>query len=130
MAWRNSNQRRQYAGQGNMAKPLLSIGRLRHRVTIQDYTSSRDSFGAETKEWNDFAIVSASVEPLSGKELFAAQQLHAETTTMIVMRYCEGLNTSMRVLFKSKEYDILHVSNKEERDIAMYLLCKEHGEVV
>lgn len=130
MAWRNNNQKRQYAGQGNMAKPLLSIGRLRHRMTIQDYVASKNSFGEETKVWNDFTEVSASVEPLSGKELFAAQQLHAETTTMIIMRYCEGVNTSMRVLFKGRRYDILHVSNKEERNIAMYLLCKEHGEVI
>lgn len=113
-----------------MAKPLISIGKLRNRVTIQDYTASKDSFGAETKVWSDYAEVSASVEPLSGKELYSAQQLHAETTTMITVRYLEGVNTRMRVLFKDKNFDILHVSNKEERNIAMYLLCKEHEEVV
>ena len=128
MAW--NNQKRQYVGQGNMAKPLLSIGKLRHRITLQDYVSSKNSFGEESKVWSDFAEVSASVEPLSGKELFAAQQLHAETTTQIIIRYIEGLNTKMRVIFKSKEYDILHISNKGERNVAMYLLCKEHEEVV
>lgn len=130
MAWRNNNQKRQYAGQGNMVKPLLSIGKLRHRVNIQSYTTSKDSFGAEVKVWSDYANVSANVEPLSGKELFSAQQLHAETTTMITIRYCEGVNTSMKILFKGREYDILHVSNKDERNIAMYLLCKDNGEVV
>ncbi|HEY9059339.1 MULTISPECIES: phage head closure protein [Pseudobacteroides] len=130
MAWRNNNQRRQYAGQGNMVKPLLSIGKLRHRITIQSYSTIKNSFGEEVKVWTDYAVVSASVEPMSGKELFTAQQLHAETTTQIILRYLGGLNTSMRVLFNNKIYDILHVSNKEERNIAIYLLCKENGEVV
>ena len=130
MVWRNNSQRRQYAGQGNMAKPLLSIGKLRHRITIQTYTASKNSFGEEIKLWTDYARVSASIEPLSGKELFTAQQLHAETTTQIIIRYLEGMNTSMRILFGTKVYDILHISNKEERNIAVYLLCKENGEVV
>ncbi|GEM_PF-93484 len=130
MAWRNSNQRRQYAGQGNMVKPLLTIGKLRHRITIQTYTTSKNSFGEEIKVWSDFVEVSASVEPLSGKELFTAQQLHAETTTQIIIRYLDELDTSMRVVFGVKIFDILHVSNKEERNVAMYLLCKENGEVV
>ena len=128
MAW--NNQKRQYAGQGNMAKPLLSIGKLRHRITLQNYVASKNSFGEERKVWSDFAKVSASVDPLSGKELFAAQQLHAESTIQIIIRYVGGINTKMRVLFKSKEYDILHISNKEERNVAQYLLCKEHEEVV
>lgn len=130
MAWRNNNQRRQYAGQGNMVKPLLSIGKLRHRITIQAYTTIKNSFGEEVKVWADYAVVSASVEPMSGKELFTAQQLHAEATTQIIIRYLGGLNTSMRVVFNNKIYDILYVSNKEERNIAIYLLCKENGEVV
>ncbi len=128
MAW--NNQKRQYVGQGNMSKPLLSIGKLRHRIKLQTYISSKNSFGEERKVWNDFADVSASVEPLSGKELFAAQQLHAESTVQIIMRYVEGVNTQMRVMFKEKNLDILHVSNKDERNIALYLLCKEHEEVV
>jgi len=130
VAWKNNNQRRQYVGQGNMVKPLFTIGKLRHRVTIQSYTATKNNFGEEIRVWNKFAEVSASIEPLSGKELFTAQQLHAEATTQMIIRYIQGLDTSMRVLFGTRIYDILHVSNKEERNIAMYLLCKENGEVV
>lgn len=128
MAW--NNQKRQYVGQSNMSKPLLSIGNLRHRIKLQTYITSKNSFGEERKVWSDFAEVSASVEPLSGKELFAAQQLHTESTVQIIIRHLEGVNTQMRVLFKEKTLDILHISNKEERNIALYLLCKEHEEVV
>ncbi|MCX7749166.1 MAG: phage head closure protein [Clostridia bacterium] len=128
MAW--NNQKRQYVGQGSMAKPLLSIGKLRHRIKLQTYISSKNSFGEERKVWSEFAEVSASVAPLSGKELFAAQQLHAESTVQINIRYIDGVNTQMRVLFKERNLDILHVSNKDERNIALYLLCKEHEEVV
>lgn len=123
MAW--NNRKRNYGGQGYTSKPTINSGMLRHRITLQDYASSKDSMGAEVKSWNNYAEVWASVEPLSGKELYKAQQIHAETTTRIIIRYLNGVNTKMRAVFKDREYDILHILNKEERNTAMYLLCKD-----
>lgn len=115
-------------GKKDMLKNMIQIGSLRHRITIQEFSTSKDSFGAEVKTWRDFAKVSASIKPLSGKELFNVQQLHAEATVKVVIRYIEGLNTSMRLLFKDMVYDILSISNIEERNISQHLLCKERKE--
>jgi len=55
-------------------------------------TRSSNYRGQVTKSWADFLTRSASVEPLQGRELFAAQQIKSETTVKIKMRYDTGLD--------------------------------------
>ena len=103
----------------------MKIGKLRHKITIQEYTASRDSFGAEVEGWSDKASVFASVTPMSGKEYFASQQLNAEVTTKITIRYLAGITPKMRVMFGNRIFEILSVLNFEERKIELNLMCKE-----
>lgn len=103
----------------------MKIGKLRHRITIQEYTVSQDSYGAGIESWADRATAYASVSPISGKELYTAQQLHAEVTTKITMRYMDGITPKMRVFFNSRSFEILSVLNFEERNVELNLLCKE-----
>lgn len=103
----------------------MEIGRLRHRVALQAYTASRDSFGAETQEWSDTANVWASIEPVSGKEYFSSKQLNAEITTKITIRYLKDISPKMRVVFEGRIYEIISVINFEEKNISLTLMCKE-----
>lgn len=103
----------------------MKIGRLRHRITIQKYTATRDSFGADVEDWTDIANVWASITPVSGKEYYAAQQINAEITTKITIRYIKDINPKMRVVFKDRMFEILSVINSEERNIELNLMCKE-----
>lgn len=104
---------------------VMKIGKLRHRITLQECIASRDSFGAEVLTWVDIATVWASVSPLSGKEYFAAHQINAEVTTKITIRYRPGVTPKMRVLFNSRCFEILSVLSFEERGIELVLMCKE-----
>ncbi|WP_366923873.1 phage head closure protein [Metallumcola ferriviriculae] len=103
----------------------MRIGKLRHRVTIQEYVASRDSFGAENPEWIDLKTVWANVSPVSGKEYFASQQLSAEITTKIMMRYRPGITPKMRVIFDDRIFEIISVINLESQNIELNLMCKE-----
>lgn len=105
--------------------PSMKIGKLRHRVTLQEYISSKDSFGAEVENWSDMATVWASVEPLSGREYFAAQQVNAEISTKITIRYRAGIKPIMHVLCKGRIFGILSVLNTEEKNTELILMCKE-----
>lgn len=104
---------------------VMKIGELRHRITIQENISAKDSFGADTPNWTDVATVWASIEPLSGKEFFAAQQINAEINTKIIMRYRTGIKPEMRATFKDRVFDILSVINDNERNISLVLMAKE-----
>lgn len=103
----------------------IGLGRLRHRVTLQQQSSTQDGYGEQVNSWSDLKTVWASVEPLKGRELYAAQQVKTEITTRIKMRYRAGVVSKMRVVYGSKTYDILSVIDAEERHIELHLMCME-----
>lgn len=109
---------------------MMKIGKLRHRITIQQYLASRDSFGDEIQTWVDMLRSWAAVEPVTGKEFFASQELNAEISVKITMRYRPCIQPEMRVTFGARVFEILAVLNNEERNKRLILLCKEvldHG---
>lgn len=95
----------------------LDIGSLRHRVTVQQRTSppTRDSFGEPIQVWSNVAGVWASVEPLTGRELFQAQQVRADLTHRIALRGFAGLNAAERILWGSRVFNLLPPTNPGER---------------
>ena len=90
--------------------PSLKAGRLRHRVTIQEYVyqGQDPDTGAEIRAWSDVAgceSVPCAIEPLSAREFIAAQSTQSQVVARIVMRYREGLDASMRIVHKGKIYN-------------------------
>lgn len=59
----------------------MEIGKLRHRVIIQQNIQVQDSEGVMTENWVNLATVWASIELLQGRELLAAQAIAAEVST-------------------------------------------------
>jgi len=98
---------------------------LRHRVIMQKQLTEIDSFGSEINTWQDIATVWASVEPLKGREFFAAQKENAETTVRICVRYRTGISPAMRIKFDDKIYEIIAIIDVEERHIELQLMCQE-----
>lgn len=105
----------------------MRAGRLRKRVTIQAKTVVRDGYGGETVNWSDMATIWASVEPLNGREYFAAQQEHAEVTTRIRMRYRKAITTSNRITHANRVYNIHEVINPDMRNRELVLMCDEEA---
>jgi len=104
----------------------MQAGNLRHRVTIQQVTETRDDMGGVTQTWSTFAAsLHAEIAPLSGRELLLARQVNAETTHRIRLRYRAGITPKMRVLFGSRIFAIESVLDTDERGIEVVLLCRE-----
>lgn len=103
----------------------MKIGRLRHRIVIEESIDGRDSFGAETSEWSPFAKVWADVSPVSGREFIAFKQINAEISTKVTIRYHAGVTTEMRILFDNRIFEITSIINPEEKNISLLLMCKE-----
>jgi len=104
---------------------MIRAGELRHRVTIQQKSVTRNTLGEEVVTWQDVATVWADVQPLSGKEYFDAQQVNAEVTVRIRIRYRTGVKPEMRVVFGSRVFDIQAVINVDGRNQELQLMCKE-----
>lgn len=85
----------------------MQSGKLRHRITLQRQGLSQDpQTGEMLPGWQDVAAVWAGIEPLSARELIAAQAGQSEITARIVIRYRAGVLPTMRVVHGSKVYNI------------------------
>lgn len=100
-------------------------GRLRHRIKIQSLGLADDGMGGQTEAWSDMANVWASIEPLTGKELFIAQQVESNVTHKITMRYLAGITTKHRILFGSRVFEIVSIRDEEERNKVLEIFVTE-----
>lgn len=104
----------------------MRAGTLRHKVIIQGLQSTTDSeFGGLVSEWSEIATVWASVEPLHGRELVAAQSVAAETTTKITMRYRSDITTANRITFDGKFYNLLSIIDPQLRHRELIIMASE-----
>ena len=104
---------------------VLRAGALRHRIKIEVLTPTQDGTGEEIGSWDEFAIRWASVEPFTGREIFSSQQVHADITHRIRLRYLPGVVPKMRVVFKGRIFDIKYIISFQERDRELELLSTE-----
>jgi SPP1 family predicted phage head-tail adaptor len=103
----------------------MRSGPLRHQVTIEEVTETRDSYGGVVESWSTFATVWASVGPIIGREYFASQQVQSEVSHKIRIRYLSGITTKMRVTFDSRTFRIESILNVDERNTEMLLMVTE-----
>lgn len=101
----------------------MQAGRLRHRVTIEQVTETPNEFGEPTETWAEFASAWADREDLTGRELFAAQQVSATVTTRFTMRYVTGVTAKMRLLSDGIVYDIDYPADQEGRGRTLIILA-------
>ena len=88
---------------------MVAIGRLRHRVTIEELVTELDSDGAQVPTWIPFGdgrALPAEISPLSARELIAAHAVHSKVTTRIRLRYRPGITAGMRVRHRDMVYEI------------------------
>jgi SPP1 family predicted phage head-tail adaptor len=100
-------------------------GMLDTRVTVQSQALSQNSLGESVITWVDFAEVWASVEQLSGRDLWALAQIHSPVTTRVLIRPLTGLLSSMRLVFNSRVLTIESVVLSRKRQDFVELMCSE-----
>lgn len=103
----------------------MRAGRLNKRITIQTRTDPQDAGGAGIPTWTDLATVWASIEPLKGRELIAADAANSEVSGNIRIRYRAGVSASSRVKYGARYYDVLAVINTDERGRELLLQVRE-----
>ncbi|MBC3411284.1 phage head closure protein [Pseudomonas sp. SWRI107] len=85
----------------------MQAGKLRHRIDIEEKTTPRDpktgAFGEPqwTVRWPKCP---ARVEPLSARDLVAAQAAQSEATARMVIRYRAGVLPTMRAIYRGEVY--------------------------
>ena len=105
----------------------VAAGELRKRVVFQDYVEVQSVTGAVSPSWVNIITAWARIEPLSGRELYQAQQIYPETTTQITVRGVVGkmLDPRMRMLFEGRQFDIIDITDIDERRVETLIMAKE-----
>jgi len=98
----------------------MAAGIFRKSVKFQTRSASVDSFGQQVTNWTDAFSARACIEPLSARELFAAQAVQSEVSHRITVRYrAEFANpamvAAMRVSYATRVFNIHGALNIDER---------------
>jgi len=106
----------------------LSIGALRHRVTIEAENASPDGAGGLTDPWanpTQVATVWAEITPLSGSEQLRAMRLEERVSHRIRMRYRTDVTPQHRMRLGIRQFNVRSVLNEGERSRWLIILVDE-----
>ena len=108
--------------------PQIKAGDYRQVVYLEkDIGTGRDTSGAHVADWQSYATIRASVEPISGREYFAAQQISETLSHRIRTRYRSDLpiNAQLRAVYGTRQLNIRSVFDREEAHVELEMLASE-----
>lgn len=87
----------------------MKAGKLRHPIVIEAPERSQDPFSGEiTNTWEPIQAgpIWAKWEWLSVRDFMAAQSSQSQIVARVSIRYREGIDYTMRVIYRGKTYKI------------------------
>jgi SPP1 family predicted phage head-tail adaptor len=104
---------------------MIDIGKMNERVTIQASREVRSRSGETTLAWDTtIASVWASVDGLSSRDIFQAQQANVMATHKIRIRYRADVVHTHRVIWRGRTMEIASVTERYDRQ-ALEILARE-----
>lgn len=108
---------------------MIDPGKMRHRICFENYVGDIDGYGdpqlLNDDNWTDYCATWAAINPISGREFYAAEQSQSEVTHKIICRYRAGLSTAMRIRCGERRFRIISIINWEERCESLLIMAKE-----
>jgi SPP1 family predicted phage head-tail adaptor len=105
-------------------KPV-DFSSFRKRILIQVNEPQGDGRGGGKPNWVDLVNTSASIKPMTGREVYAWGQVLGEVSHVVQIRYRPGIVPQMRVVYHDAIYDIQSVIDVEEEHRLLTLGCTE-----
>lgn len=107
---------------------MINSGDLKHRVTIQKRTMTSNGFGGWVETWTDICTVWGNYNPLSGRELLAQQQVNAQITVDVQIRYREDILPLAvpirRIVYKGINHNVLGCIDVDNAHVELRLQCE------
>lgn len=103
------------------------IGRLRHRVRIEQPVRSEEEGGAATITWQTLATVWASLDAVRGTEAAFAHKPTARATYNATMRYRDDVDATMRIIAGNRTFEIISAADVDGRHQWLTCLCELQG---
>ncbi len=110
-----------------MKSANVDAGDLIHRVTITGPAEVPDAYGQLVQAPTTLAVVWALIRTPTGREAITAQQLQAQLTHVIEMRYPGAVTFSpaCQITYKGRTFNVISVPNVDERNRRLDVHCTE-----
>jgi SPP1 family predicted phage head-tail adaptor len=108
---------------------MVSIGDLRHPVTVQQESQVADGAGGYTLSWTSLGTRYAAIETLAGREESFADGQEGRQLYRVTIRADLAVTTAMRLLYEGRILNIRGVQNINLRDRFFELVCEEGGAI-
>lgn len=110
--------------------PTASVADRPHRVTLQNpSTPVADGDGGFTQTWTDLVppALSVKIAPATAADLerVTAGTVLSTATHIVTGPYHAQVTTKTRILFNGRAFSVVGVSNPEERNVELVLVCVE-----
>jgi len=108
----------------------MQAGRLKDRVTIQNFSTSRSPSGQVKETWQDGKTVWAEIKGISGREILSSGAERAEATIRVWVRNNHEISSASRLRcdsgpFKGITLDVVAPPIPEATNDRMEILCKQ-----
>lgn len=94
----------------------MKAGELDRRITLETYTTTKNSYGEEEKTWSTLATVWAKIDYSGGTEDFEADKNTAIGRVRFSIRHRTDVTEQTRILYESEYYDILAINEIGRRE--------------
>lgn len=109
-----------------MNAPLvIDAGRFNRQLSVEKETEIADGMGGFAKQYQPFTTVWASICPKSAREFFEADNVHAEITHQITIRFLEGIAAGARFVTGSRVFEIISIHDADETRRYLTCNCRE-----
>lgn len=108
----------------------LRAGELNRLLSVQSRSATIDAVGGQSTTWSTVKQIWASIDPMSGRELLAAQARTPEVTHLITVRYDSTfanptVAATYRLQYGTRNFNILASLNELERNHRIAFHCSE-----
>lgn len=103
------------------------IGRLRHRLVLEELSTSVDGGGGVADEWQEVATLWAAFSPTRGFEESRGGKPEAQMGHKILIRYRVDLVSTMRFREGTRIFEIQTIRNVDERCAFQEVRCVERS---
>lgn len=109
---------------------MARSGERRHQVLVQARVADKDALGAEVVAWKTLFPTIVGITALSGRELLAAQAVHAEISHQIEATYRPEWASpvraaSYRIVKGGRIFNIHSAQNVDERNREVLIMASE-----
>lgn len=106
----------------------IQAGKLRHRIQIVKPNGTVDSFGGVPQDSGDWTVLHdawAAIDTLNGRDMLGSDQFMKEVNLQVTIRYFPDVDSSCRVWFNKRTFQISATVNPDQRTKMLVLLCVE-----